>query len=115
MSGNTKYRAGASWDDIAAFQASLVQEHGLACEIVILGGHAHQSKLYQVEARLYELRGDLSGARVYLQVNRGGMLKRGDAQASQVMLVLMQAYHNYQNDPWNWTLSDRKREASARE
>ena len=81
MSGNTKYRAGCSWDDIAAYLYALAQEHGLGCVITIEAGHVATSKLFQVHVRLYELRADLSGERVYLSDQRGGMLKRADGQA----------------------------------
>jgi len=113
MSGNTKYRAGASWEDIAEFLTALGREHNLGATISIEGGHVVGSKLLQVEVRLWEIRRDLNGAREAIVINRGGMLKRGDSQASQLMLVIQQAYHYYQNDPWNWTLQDRKKEQQA--
>ena len=110
MSGNTKYRAGCSWEDVSTYLAELGREHNLGVTITLEGAHVVGGKVFQVEVRLWEIRLDLNGAREAIVVNRGGMLKRGDAQASHVMLVLQQAYHYYLNDPWLWTLADRKRE-----
>jgi hypothetical protein len=112
MSGNTKYKAGCSWEDIAVYLTALGREHNLGVTITLEGGHVVGAKMLQVEVRLWEIRLDLEGRRESLQVNRGGILKRGDAQASQLMLIVQQAYHYYLNDPWCWTLQDRKREVA---
>jgi len=108
MARSNKRYASCTWGDLHLFVAQLRAEHDLVA-VFVTENVAAQRGLFRTTVKLYEGR-VWSEERGPIKVASGPMDIKPDSQAGLIMHLLNSAYVQYTDDPWNWTLRDRKRE-----
>jgi hypothetical protein len=110
MGSKAKYASGITSEDFLL----MVRAEELAHGVVIWIGvevSVTQPTYWNVRVEVFEAATTWEG-RKPLKVGQALARAKGDGYWSQLSHLVHCVMNDYANDPWNWTLVDRKREAS---
>lgn len=110
MTRTAKRYPSTTWIDLRLYCEMLAIEHGLLIEVSIEMTTTSRQDL-RATVKFYEA-AQAWANRQTLKTACGPVSTKPDAQAGAIMHLVNMAYIAYSQDAWNWTLIDRKREAS---
>jgi hypothetical protein len=107
-----KYASGITVSDLNVWLQQVIVHHGLEVEIALAPSYVTPTQL-KCKVRFYDAVKDPQHEHP-LKSGQTMLKTTGEGQWAQVMHLCHLVLADYSNDPWNWTVRDRKREQGAK-
>lgn len=110
MARERKYSSGVTVGDLNAWMHQVAAEHDLQVEITLRPSYSTPSLVVAVVS-VYEIR--TLSERIALKTRQATIKAAGEGQWSELLRLCWSVLGEYQGDPWNWTLRDRRKASRA--